>query len=75
MRVATGIISGARASRSPARFQVLSPTRELAMQSYGVARQLLQKHSQTHGLVIGGANRRVEAEKARPSRDIISGRK
>lgn len=42
---------------------VLSPTRELAMQSYGVARQLLDKHSQTHGLVMGGANRRVEAEK------------
>lgn len=28
---------------------VLSPTRELAMQSYGVVRQLLEKHSQTHG--------------------------
>ena len=42
---------------------VLSPTRELALQTYGVARQLLGGHSQTHGLVIGGANRRAEAEK------------
>lgn len=42
---------------------VLSPTRELAMQTYGVARQLLGAHSQTHGLVIGGANRRAEAER------------
>ncbi|CAK0761140.1 ATP-dependent RNA helicase [Coccomyxa viridis] len=42
---------------------VISPTRELAMQIYSVARDLLQRHSQTHGLVIGGANRRTEAEK------------
>ena len=28
---------------------VLSPTRELAMQIYNVARDLLQRHSQTHG--------------------------
>jgi ATP-dependent RNA helicase DDX18/HAS1 len=42
---------------------VLSPTRELALQIYNVAQQLTKKHSQTHGLIIGGANRRVEAEK------------
>lgn len=42
---------------------VISPTRELAMQIYSVARDLLQRHSQTHGLVMGGANRRAEAEK------------
>ena len=28
---------------------VISPTRELAMQIYSVARDLLQSHSQTHG--------------------------
>ena len=28
---------------------VISPTRELAMQIYSVARDLLQRHSQTHG--------------------------
>ena len=42
---------------------VLSPTRELAMQIYSVAQQLMQKHSQTHGLLMGGANRRAEGEK------------
>ena len=42
---------------------VLTPTRELALQIYNVAQQLMKKHSQTHGLIIGGANRRAEAEK------------
>ena len=31
---------------------VISPTRELAMQIYSVARDLLQRHSQTHGAPI-----------------------
>ena len=30
---------------------VISPTRELAMQIYSVARDLLQRHSQTHGVL------------------------
>ncbi|GIK03048.1 ATP-dependent RNA helicase [Aspergillus viridinutans] len=42
---------------------VVSPTRELALQIFGVARELCQYHSQTFGIVIGGANRRAEAEK------------
>ena len=42
---------------------VVSPTRELALQIFGVARDLMQFHSQTFGIVIGGANRRAEAEK------------
>ncbi|EAW10760.1 ATP-dependent RNA helicase HAS1 [Aspergillus clavatus NRRL 1] len=42
---------------------VVSPTRELALQIFGVARELCQHHSQTYGIVIGGANRRAEAEK------------
>jgi ATP-dependent RNA helicase DDX18/HAS1 len=41
----------------------VSPTRELALQIFGVARELLENHSQTYGIVIGGANRRAEAEK------------
>jgi ATP-dependent RNA helicase DDX18/HAS1 len=40
-----------------------SPTRELALQIFGVARELMEKHSQTYGIVIGGANRRAEADK------------
>ncbi|KAK9372038.1 P-loop containing nucleoside triphosphate hydrolase protein [Lipomyces chichibuensis] len=42
---------------------VVSPTRELALQIFGVARELMKYHSQTFGIVIGGANRRAEAEK------------
>jgi ATP-dependent RNA helicase DDX18/HAS1 len=44
---------------------VISPTRELAMQIYGVLRDVLAsgKHRQSYGLVIGGANRRTEAER------------
>jgi ATP-dependent RNA helicase DDX18/HAS1 len=42
---------------------VISPTRELALQIFGVARELLAHHTQTLGIVIGGANRRAEAEK------------
>lgn len=42
---------------------VIAPTRELSMQIYGVARDLMRYHSQTHGLIMGGANRRTEAER------------
>ncbi|KAI6045110.1 DEAD-domain-containing protein [Pisolithus marmoratus] len=42
---------------------IISPTRELALQIFGVAKDLMAYHSQTFGIVIGGANRRAEAEK------------
>jgi ATP-dependent RNA helicase DDX18/HAS1 len=42
---------------------VISPTRELALQIYSVARDLMKYHTQTNGLVMGGANRRTEAER------------
>ncbi|KAL9086633.1 MAG: hypothetical protein Q9159_004042 [Coniocarpon cinnabarinum] len=42
---------------------IVSPTRELALQIFGVARELMQFHSQTYGIVMGGANRKAEAEK------------
>jgi len=42
---------------------VISPTRELALQIYGVARDLLKYHSHTFGIIMGGANRRTEVEK------------
>ncbi|KAK4035328.1 P-loop containing nucleoside triphosphate hydrolase protein [Parachaetomium inaequale] len=42
---------------------VVTPTRELALQIFGVARELMKNHSQTYGVVIGGANRRAEADK------------
>ncbi|KAI5864106.1 ATP-dependent RNA helicase HAS1 [Durotheca rogersii] len=42
---------------------VVSPTRELALQIFGVARELMAHHSQTYGIVMGGANRRAEEDK------------
>ena len=44
---------------------IISPTRELAMQIYGVAKDLYNhgKHNQTYGLIMGGANRRTEADR------------
>jgi len=43
---------------------IISPTRELALQTYGVCDELMSKHhSQTFGLVMGGSNRKTEAEK------------
>jgi ATP-dependent RNA helicase DDX18/HAS1 len=52
---------------------VISPTRELAMQIYGVLQELCThgKHSQTFGLIMGGANRGTESEKLSRGVNII----
>jgi ATP-dependent RNA helicase DDX18/HAS1 len=42
---------------------IVSPTRELALQIFGVARELMANHTQTFGIVMGGANRSAEAQK------------
>ncbi|EEF33161.1 dead box ATP-dependent RNA helicase, putative [Ricinus communis] len=42
---------------------VICPTRELAIQTHAVAKDLLKYHSQTLGLVIGGSARKGEAER------------
>jgi ATP-dependent RNA helicase DDX18/HAS1 len=44
---------------------VISPTRELSLQIYGVLRDLIEygHFQQTHGLIMGGANRKAEADK------------
>ncbi|KAM7268639.1 hypothetical protein ACFE04_010805 [Oxalis oulophora] len=44
-------------------FIVISPTRELAIQIHAVAKELLKYHSQTLGIIMGGAPRKIEAEK------------
>jgi superfamily II DNA/RNA helicase len=43
------------------------------MQIYGVLHELCGhgKHSQTHGLIMGGANRRTEAERLAKGVNII----
>nr|CAD1818364.1 unnamed protein product [Ananas comosus var. bracteatus] len=49
-------------SRNGAGVIIVCPTRELAIQTHAVAKDLLKYHSQTLGLVMGGNNRRGEAE-------------
>jgi ATP-dependent RNA helicase DDX18/HAS1 len=40
---------------------VITPTRELALQNYNVAKDLLSYHSKTHGVVMGGAKKSTES--------------
>uniref|UniRef100_A0A1A7X126 ATP-dependent RNA helicase n=2 Tax=Iconisemion striatum TaxID=60296 RepID=A0A1A7X126_9TELE len=42
---------------------ILSPTRELAMQTYGVMKELMVHHVHTFGLIMGGSNRSAEAQR------------
>lgn len=50
---------------------VISPTRELAMQIYDVLRNISKYTSQTHSIVVGGMNRRAEAEKLQKGVNIL----
>ena len=42
---------------------IISPTRELSLQTFGVLKELLKYHSHTFGLIMGGTNRQEEAKK------------
>ncbi|KAJ8719054.1 hypothetical protein PYW07_016610 [Mythimna separata] len=50
---------------------ILSPTRELAMQTFGVLMELMKYHHHTYGLVMGGANRSTEAQKLSKGINIL----
>lgn len=50
---------------------ILSPTRELAMQTYGVIKELMTHHVHTYGLIMGGSNRSAEAQKLANGINII----
>jgi ATP-dependent RNA helicase DDX18/HAS1 len=51
---------------------IITPTRELALQIYGQLQELMSAgHKQTYGLVMGGANRRVEAERLEKGVNIL----
>lgn len=50
---------------------IISPTRELSMQTFGVLKELMAHHNHTYGLIMGGANRTVEAEKLSKGINII----
>jgi ATP-dependent RNA helicase DDX18/HAS1 len=49
--------------RNGAGVVIISPTRELAMQTFGVLRELMKFHQHTYGLLMGGASRQAEAQK------------
>jgi ATP-dependent RNA helicase DDX18/HAS1 len=52
---------------------IMSPTRELAMQIYGVLQEAISAggHTQTYGLIMGGANRKTEADRLHKGVNII----
>jgi ATP-dependent RNA helicase DDX18/HAS1 len=52
---------------------VISPTRELSLQIYGVLRDIIEygHFQQTHGLIMGGANRKAEADKLSKGVNIL----
>ncbi|RZF37095.1 hypothetical protein LSTR_LSTR013791 [Laodelphax striatellus] len=50
---------------------IISPTRELSMQTFGVLKELMKYNHHTYGLIMGGANRKAEAEKLSKGINII----
>ncbi|XP_053674825.1 probable ATP-dependent RNA helicase pitchoune [Anopheles nili] len=57
--------------RNGAGIIIISPTRELAMQIFGVLKELMTHHCQTYGLLMGGASRHTENEKLAKGINII----
>jgi ATP-dependent RNA helicase DDX18/HAS1 len=50
---------------------VISPTRELSMQTFGVLKELMKYHHHTYGLIMGGANRQTEAQKLSKGKNTV----
>ena len=50
---------------------ILSPTRELTMQSYFVIKDLIEYHSHSYGIIMGGANKKTEGEKIKKGISIL----
>ena len=50
---------------------MISPTRELALQILGVAKELLKYHQHTFGIVMGGANRQAEVLKLQKGVNLL----
>ena len=50
---------------------IISPTRELSLQTFGVVTDLIKYHNQTYGIIMGGANRKNEAEKLQKGVNLL----
>lgn len=50
---------------------IITPTRELALQIYGQLQEVMATHRQTFGLVMGGANRKTEADRLEKGVNIL----
>ncbi|XP_038205784.1 ATP-dependent RNA helicase DDX18-like [Arvicola amphibius] len=50
---------------------ILSPTRELAMQTFGILKELMTHHVHTYGLIMGGSNRSAEEQKLTNGINIV----
>ncbi|EEZ98368.1 probable ATP-dependent RNA helicase pitchoune [Tribolium castaneum] len=50
---------------------IISPTRELSMQTFGVLKELMKYHHHTYGLVMGGTSRQTEAQKLSKGINIL----
>ena len=50
---------------------IISPTRELSLQTFGVVTDLIKYHNHTIGIVMGGANRKNEAEKLQKGVNLL----
>lgn len=50
---------------------IISPTRELSMQTFGVLKELMKYHHHTYGLVMGGTARQAEAQKLSKGINIL----
>jgi ATP-dependent RNA helicase DDX18/HAS1 len=50
---------------------IIAPTRELAIQIYAVAKELMKYMTQTHTLIIGGANKHYEEQKLQKGCNLI----
>nr|CAD7424127.1 unnamed protein product [Timema monikensis] len=50
---------------------IISPTRELSMQTFGVLKEMMKYHHHTYGLLMGGTNRQTEAQKLSKGINIL----
>ncbi|KAB0377532.1 hypothetical protein FD755_011976, partial [Muntiacus reevesi] len=57
--------------RNGTRVLILSLTRELAMQTFGVLKELMTHHVHTYGLIMGGSNRSAEVQKLANGINIV----